>query len=82
MKQLYLLLAMVFAGFMGSAQPKYIRCGADEYLNMQISQDPERGRRLEALEKRVQEYVAQKVNFHFSKAIKGHFFHFSKAIGG
>ena len=60
MKKLYLFFA--FSIIMGFAigQKTIIRCYSQEHLQHQIKQDPERGKRLEALDNRVDEIIADR----------------------
>jgi hypothetical protein len=56
---LSLLALTLFAGF-SFGQTKYIRCYSDEVLREEIRKNPERGRKLDALNKQVDEFVSQK----------------------
>lgn len=58
MKKIFTLLGVLMLALMAWAQPnKIVRCYSHEHLQDQIRQDPERGRSLEALDRRVDEII-------------------------
>ncbi len=60
MKKLYLFFACSMILGFAIGQKKIVRCYSQEHLQHQIKQDPERGSRLEALDNRVDEIIANK----------------------
>ncbi len=63
MKNLYTLLAvLLFAAFAVAQPSQKTRCYSYEHLQDQIKQDPERGRKLDALDKMVDDMVSAREN--------------------
>jgi Pregnancy-associated plasma protein-A len=58
MRKFYLFLAFSMIVGIAFGQQRIIRCYSDEYLNEEIRKNPERGKSLDALNRRVDEIIA------------------------